>query len=119
MKAVSALLQRAESVGLSLWVEGGQLRYRAKQPIGEGLKAQIRERKDDIINLLSKSHGGTAEAIRAALPSWCNTRCDCYHRLEVPDVGTLQWCCQEIDENHWRRDRLDTMSGCPLAGKKI
>lgn len=78
-----------------------------------------------------KLHGfekrNSGATTRPTLPSWCNPRCDCYHRLEVPDVGTqeaiatqrnAQWCCQEISETHWRRDRIDTMSGCPTERRQ-
>jgi hypothetical protein len=51
---------------------------------------------------------------RPTLPNWCNTSCDHYHRLEVPDVGTMQWCCSETDDRHWRRSRLDLMTECPI-----
>jgi len=48
---------------------------------------------------------------RPTLPSWCNTRCEHYHRLDVPDLGTMQWCCHETDATHWRRNRIDSMTG--------
>jgi len=49
------------------------------------------------------------------LPSWCNeNRCAHFHRLVVTEIGTSLWCCWEKDETHWRRERIDTMSGCPM-----
>ncbi len=52
---------------------------------------------------------------RPALPEWCKgSQCDCFHRANIPGVGTLQWCWQARDETHWRQDRIDTMIGCPL-----
>ena len=85
------------------------------------------EKKDKSARLRIIGHPAECLPTIPALPSWCNPLCDCYHRLEVPDVGTqeaiatqrnAQWCCQEIDETHWRRDRIDTMSGCPTERRQ-
>ncbi|MGD9506464.1 MAG: hypothetical protein AB7W37_16270 [Syntrophobacteraceae bacterium] len=182
MKTATALLRSAESLGIILWVEGGQLRYKARQPVSDGIKSRIRQHKAEIIDLLSPArrngracnHRGN-EATRTVpswcrancpgleviplanegevagcvhpvtgawrrldmmtecpavsahkvmngagptLPEWCNARCEHYHRLDVPDLGTMQWCCHETDATHWRRNRIDSMTGCPHAAKE-
>ena len=61
MKAASALLQSAVSMGLYLWADGDQLRYKATHAVSEGMKARIREHRRDIITLLGS---------KAALPQW-------------------------------------------------
>lgn len=51
---------------------------------------------------------------RPTLPSWCNSKCEHYHRLELPVTGEMQWCCWEMDEKNWQRSRIDMMTGCPM-----
>lgn len=51
------------------------------------------------------------------VPSWCNAGCEHFHRLTVPDLGTLLWCCWETDSTCWRRVRVETMNKCPLRGE--
>jgi len=114
MKTASTILRSAESLGIELWVEGGQIRYKARQPVSDGFKSRIRQHKAEIINLLSREPGGVVTATRPTLPSWCNSRCEHRHRLELPDLGAVEWCCFEQDANHWRRVRIGTMNGCPM-----
>lgn len=52
---------------------------------------------------------------RPTLPEWCSNGCENYHQLELPAAGTMQWCCQENDEKHWRIARIFRMNGCPMA----
>ncbi len=80
MKAASALLQSAGSMGLHLWVDGDQLRYKATHAVSEGMKARIREHRRDIITLLGS---------KAALPQWCNPDCPCLRRIEAAEIDTL------------------------------
>lgn len=40
------------------------------------------------------------KATRPALPEWCSTTCQNYHKADA------EYCCREEGENHWRRDRL-------------
>ena len=118
MKTATALLRSAESLGIILWVEDGQLRYRARQPVSDGFKSQIKEHKTEIINLLTGKPGGAVQATKPNLPGWCKSSCEHYHRLELPDGGELQWCCQGDDERHWRIDRIDKMSICPMVKQR-
>lgn len=46
-----------------------------------------------------------------ALSEWCGTACEHFHQAEA------EYCCREIDETHWRRDRIDTMKSCPRIGR--
>ena len=55
------------------------------------------------------------KATRPTLPEWCNPRCEHFHRLDVPEIGAMQWCCFERDETKWRRDRIGTMTVCPIT----
>ena len=118
MKTATALLRSTESLGIVLWVEAGQIRYKAKQPVSDGWKSQIRAHKAEIINLLATDKpGGATEAARPTVSSWCNVRCEHYHKLSIPDRGTMAWCCWEDDSTHWRRVRVDSMTKCPLKGE--
>lgn len=58
------------------------------------------------------------QAARSTVPDWCNTKCKHFHRTDVPQIGTLLWCCQEEDSTHWRRHRIDSMNECPIATQK-
>jgi hypothetical protein len=123
-----AIIEAATADGLAVDLSPtGSLKAIGAQETVNRWRPLLKQHKAEIVNLLSKEPGGAIEATRPTVPSWCNPRCGCYHRLEVPDVGTqeanatqrnAQWCCQETDETHWRRDRLDTMSGCPLAEER-
>ena len=115
MKTATALLRSAESQGIILWVEGGHLRYKARQPVSDGFKDRIKEHRAEIIKLLSR---GETDSTPSTLPEWCDTRCEHYHRLDLPVIGTMQWCCWEKDERHWRRDRIDGMGGCPMVKQR-
>ena len=118
MKAASALLLSAESLGIVLWVEGEQLRYKAKQPVSDGMKDRIREHKAEIIELLSNQGGGPAPPALPQFPDWCNPGCECFFRLELPGLPVVLGCYQETDSTHWRWSRLEKMNNCPRAGRK-
>ena len=112
MKAASALIRSAETLGVVLWVEGGQIRYKARQPVSDGFKSQIKARKAEIIELLREK---PVEEGKSSPPEYCDSKCKCFHRLVVPDLGTLAWCCWEEDSAHWRRVRIDAMTECPMT----
>lgn len=115
MKTVTALLRSAESLGIALWVEGGQLRYKARQPVSDGMKDRIRKHKAEIISLLSTQTGHPEKPDHPPLPDWCNPHCECFHRLEIPNLPVVQGCYREIDEKNWRWSRLDKMNSCPMV----
>lgn len=106
MKPETALLRKTSTMGIVLWVEAGNLKYRADKPIDDEILKQLRAHKAEIISILTGS---------TAVPDWCDSRCEHFHRLEVPGVGTRQWCCWETDERHWCRYRLDALNACPLS----
>ncbi len=118
MKTATALLQSAEAHGIVLWVDGDQLRYRARQAVSDGMKERIRENKAEIINLLKSKTCGSDETTRVAFPDWCNPRCECFHRLELPGLEVVQGCYLENDERNWQWAKLDKMKSCPRAGRK-
>jgi len=60
--------------------------------------------------------GGNHDA--PTLPSWCSARCEHFHKLVVPDLGTMMWCCWEVDSSNWRRYRISAMTGCPLEKER-
>ena len=118
MKAVQALLQSAQSLGIILWVDGDQLRYKARQPVSDGMKGRIREYKADIINLLNSKPVRPVESVRPTLPGWCNPQCECFCRLELPSLENVLGC--EINTTSgWRWVRLSNLTGCPLAVKEV
>ena len=104
MKAASALLQSAGSMGLHLWVDGDQLRYKATHAVSDGLKDRIREHRRDIITLLES---------KTALPQWCNPDCPCLRRIEAAETPAVSACLMEIDERNWKWTRIDKMQSCP------
>jgi len=113
-----AIIEAATADGLAVDLSPtGSLKAIGEQETVNRWCPLLKQHKAEIINLLSKKPGGAVEATRPTLPSWCNSRCDCYHRLELPEIGTMQWCCFEIDKTHWHRDRIDTMRGCPMEVK--
>ena len=117
MNALS-IIEAATAEGLTVNLSPtGSLKAIGEQEAVNRWCPLLKQHKAEIINLLSKKPGGAIEATRPTLPSWCNPRCDCYHRLELPEIGTMQWCCFEQDETHWRRDRIDTMKSCPRIGR--
>jgi len=115
MNAATALLQSAETHGITLWVDGDQLRYKARQPVTDGMKDRIRQHKAEIINLLS-NQGNEAEKLdHSTVPTWCNPGCECLGRQELPDLPMVMGCYQENDERNWKWSRFDKMNGCPKA----
>ncbi len=113
-----AIIEAATAEGLVVdLAQNGSLKAIGEQKTVNRWRPLLKQHKAEIINLLKAKPGGAGEAARPTLPSWCNPRCDCYHRLELPEIGTVQWCCFEQDETHWRRDRIDTMQSCPRIGR--
>ncbi|ADW16663.1 hypothetical protein Despr_0483 [Desulfobulbus propionicus DSM 2032] len=113
-----AIIEAAVTDGLVVNLSPtGSLKAIGEQEAVNRWRPLLKQHKTEIINLLSGKPSGEMQATRPTLPNWCNARCDHYHRLDVPDVGTMQWCCWETDERHWRRDRIDTMSRCPEKEK--
>ena len=53
MKTSLAIIKAAEDQGISLWVEGGALRYKAARGIASDLKSQLVNHKNEIIEILS------------------------------------------------------------------
>lgn len=115
-----AIIEAATADGLVVGLApGGSLKAVGEQEVVDRWRPLLKQHKNEIINLLATDKpGGATEATRPTLPNWCNARCEHYHRLEVPDVGTMQWCCWEDDIKHWRRERIDTMSKCPVEVKQ-
>ncbi len=106
----ASILEAVTSEGLVVTLaESGSLKVAGEQEMVNRWRPLLKQYKAEIIRLLSKQSGDAP-----TLPSWCNSRCEHFHRLEVLDLGTMQWCCQEMDETHWRRLRIGTMTGCPL-----
>lgn len=118
MKAAKALLQSAESLGIVLWVDGDQLRYKARQPVSDGMKDRMREHKADIINLLNSKPARPVGAKRPTLPGWCNPQCECFHRMELPGSEVVQGCYQALGETNWRWSRIDKAKSCPRVKRK-
>jgi hypothetical protein len=76
----------------------------------------LKQHKTEIVDLLSKKQVSLKSRM-PPIPEWCNSSCEHFHRLDVPEVGLMQWCCHEEDEIHWRRVRIDKMTGCPERKK--
>ncbi len=55
------------------------------------------------------------KAARPAVPSGCcGNACEHFHRVEIPDLTAVAWCCSEQDSKHWRRLRIGAMRKCPM-----
>lgn len=65
-----------------------------------------------------KLHGSGScnhDATTRPLPCWCQGRaCEHHHRLELPDLPTVEWCCDDSNGRHWRIYRIDRMKSCPI-----
>jgi hypothetical protein len=111
------IIDQATADGLLLALaEDGSLQATGDDKVVDRWRQRLRRHKTEIINLLAaEKPGGAIEATRPPLPGWCNRQCERFHQTMVPEIGTIMWCCVEDDETHWRRDRIDTMSGCPLT----
>jgi len=101
-----AIIEAAKSEGLIVNLsQSGSLKVVGDQETVDRWRTRLKEHKAEIV----------ASLIRIAkTPSWCSRQCEHYHRLEIPTLGVMQWCCSETDDRHWRRDRIDLMPGCPL-----
>ena len=97
MNAASALLQSAEAHGITLWADGDQLRYKARQPVSDGMKDRIRQHKAEIIQLLSNQPSEPTDLARPTVPEWCNPRCECFCKLELPGLPVVRGCYLETD----------------------
>jgi len=109
MKTATALLRSAESLGITLWVDGDLLRYKARQPISDGFKDRLREHKAEIINLLSRDQGEAKEAT-LTLPASCRVDCHGLEAISLPNEGEVAGCVHPIT-HAWKR--LDAMTECP------
>jgi len=110
-----AIIEAASTDGLVVNLsQNGSLEVVGEQQVVDRWRTRLKQHKAEIINLLSRESGGVVTATRPTLPNSCNSRCEHYHRLELPDLGAVEWCCFDQDERHWRRMRIDTMNGCPL-----
>jgi len=116
MNAASALLQSAEVHGITLWADGNQLRYKALQPVSEGMKNRIRQHKAEIIQLLCEQ-GTERSPQRLPVPDFCNPGCGCFCRLEFPGHTEVQACYREGGGTDWKWSRLDKMKNCPQEWK--
>lgn len=113
-----AIIEAATAEGLVVNLSPtGSLKATGEQEAVNRWRPLLKQHKAEIINLLIGKAGGVVTATRPTLPNWCNARCEHYHRLEVPDLPTVEWCCFEQDERHWRRGRIGTMKECPIKGE--
>lgn len=100
-----AIVEAATAEGLVVELSlNGSLKAVGEQEVVDRWRPLLKQHKAEIVILLSGVN----------LPNWCRADCDHYHRLEVPDVGTMQWCCQDDDYRHWRIARINRLSHCPL-----
>jgi hypothetical protein len=99
-------------MGLHLWVDGDQLRYKATRAVNDGLKDRIREHRRDIITLLKSKSTSAAGPV---LPQWCNPDCPCLRRIEAAETDTVSACLMETDERNWKWTRIDKMQSCPKS----
>lgn len=57
MKMVDKFVSELQQLDVKLWIEGGNLRYKApKEKLTPDLLAQMKDRKEEIINFLSQPH---------------------------------------------------------------
>jgi hypothetical protein len=104
MSPETAILRKASTLGIFLWVEGGKLKYKADRPLAGEVLEQLKAHKAEVVASLTRT---------AKIPGWCSQICEHFHQTEIPDMPTVVWCCTEEDSKHWRRVRLDTMTECP------
>lgn len=118
MNALS-IIEAATAEGLTVNLSPtGSLKAIGEQETVNRWRPLLKQHKAEIINLLATDKpGGAIEATRPTVPSWCNVRCEHFHKLSIPDLGTVLWCCWEDDSTHWRRVRVDSMTECPLKGE--
>ena len=100
---------KAEGVVVAL-SPSGSIKAVGNESVLNRWRPALKDHKAEIIQLLKKEPGGQTAR---PFPSWCNQSCEHYHRLELPDLEMVQWCCQETDSTHWRWSRLDRMTCCP------
>ena len=114
-----AIIEAATAEGLTVNLSPtGSLKAIGEQKTVNRWRPLLKQHKAEIINLLATDKpGGATEAARPTVSSWCNVRCEHYHKLSIPDRGTMAWCCWEDDSTHWRRVRVDSMTKCPLKGE--
>jgi len=114
MSALS-IIEAATAEGLTVDLsQSGSLKVVGEQETVDRWRPRLKQHKTEIINFLNAKPGGAVTATRPTLPSWCNSRCEHRHRLELHDLGAVEWCCFEQDATHWRRVRIGSMNGCPV-----
>lgn len=116
MKAAE-IIKAATAEGLVINLSpGGSLKAIGEQDVVDRWRPLLKQHKAEIINLLATGKpGGAIEATRPTVPTWCNAGCEHFHKLVVPDLGTVLWCCWETDPANWRRLRIDALAGCPMS----
>ena len=113
-----SIIEAATADGLVVdLAQSGSLKAIGAQETVNRWRPLLKQHKAEIINFLKAKPGGAVEAARPIFPSWCNIRCEHVYKLTIPEIGTMQWCCLERDETHWRRDRIDRMKECPMEVK--
>ena len=111
-----AIIEAATAEGLTVNLSPtGSLKAIGEQETVNRWRPLLKQHKAEIINLLATDKpGGAIEATRSSVPSWCSARCEHFHKLSIPTLGTVLWCCWEEDSTHWRRLRVDAMNSCPM-----
>ena len=114
------IIEQAATEGLVVRLSpGGSLKAIGNQEAVNRWRPVLTQHKLEIINLLvTVKPGGAIEATRPTVPDWCNTKCEHFHRMDVPEIGTFLWCCQEEDPTYWCRLRINSMNECPIATQK-
>jgi hypothetical protein len=108
------IIQAAKADGVDVALSpGGSINATGEQAVVNRWQPTLKEHKPEIINLLTRQQGGADTA--QLIPDWCDSRCDCFHLLEVTCLEMAQGCYQETDTTHWRWSRLDKMKSCPLG----
>jgi len=106
------IIQATKAEGLLVTLSGGSIKAIGEQSVVNRWRPALLENKIDIIALLKSQPGGPAENTRP-FPTWCNPRCNCFHRLELPGLDMVQGCYQETNNKNWTWARLDNLATCP------
>ncbi len=114
MMKVQSIIEQATTEGVVITLsENGKIKVAGGKDVVDRWRPLLQERKQEIVDHLVCG-GGAVRATWATVPSWCSARCEHFHELVVPDLGTMMMCCWEADLTHWRRLRIDTMNSCPM-----
>jgi hypothetical protein len=85
--STEALIERARSQGVELWVEGNRLRFRASPgALTPAMRSEIEARKVEVVALL----GARAFRPRVDDDTWAAMRRVAPHLGEVAEVGTVR-----------------------------